>query len=139
MAAVGELPVHLPLLVQEIVAGGGRRGRFTVVDEHLALVPGEVDQHESPAGQVAGPGVGHRQGEAGGHRGIHRVAPLLQDPASHLRRQLFGGHHHALAGDGGQEPLTVIDDRRRLVPGLAAGGRGGGEHEAAQGQGQQRQ
>jgi len=38
-----------------------------------------MDQHVAAAAEIAGTRIGHRQREAGGDRGVDRVAALAQD------------------------------------------------------------
>ena len=86
---------HIALLIlKHLPEGSGRRLLAMVVGGQGAV--GHANQHEAAAAEVARRGMGHRQGEAGGHRRIHRVAT----PAQHGGAD-FGGD----GGTGGDHPL----------------------------------
>ena len=108
----------------------GSRCRFPIVDEYLSVLCGQVYQHEAAPRQVAGPGIGHRQGKAGGDRRVDGVAALLQYAFAHFCGQAFGRHYHALSRHHWQEALPVVDDGRELGISLPSCGRSGHQQAA---------
>ncbi len=69
---------------------------------------------EPAAADVAGLGVGHRQGEGGGHRGIDGVAAGEQHLGAHIRGNGALGNHHAMLGSmGGAGPYRRLADKRQ--------------------------
>jgi hypothetical protein len=114
VAEVGALAIHRAGFVEKQFAVRRRRRRLAVVDESLPVPVREMNEHEAAAPEIAGPGVRHRQGKAGGDRRVHGIAALLQDLQPDLRGQFLCSHDHTLPGDDRQEALLVIDDRRQL-------------------------
>src|SRR5690606_12421439 len=70
----------------------------------------QVDEHETAAADIARLGQRHRQGETGGHGGIHRIATLGEDIGPHPAGDGLLGHHHAALPPGGVETVLVLDE-----------------------------
>ena len=94
-----QLRIGVALLVEEHGARRRRRRGLAVVDgdlAKLALGVGEMDHHVAAAADVAGARIGHRHGEAGGDRGVHRVAAALEHIDADARGARLLRHHHAV-------------------------------------------
>ena len=84
------------------VNGGcrSRRGALAVVDHGgLTAARARVDDHESPAGDVPGNGVGRLQSKRRGDGRIDRIAPAFQDIPTDIRA---GG------GDGNDDTVMAF-------------------------------
>jgi hypothetical protein len=81
--------------VQVHVARGGLGRALAEIDERGASV-GQAHQHEAPASDVSGRGVGHRQGEPHGHRGVDRVAAGAKNLDAGLGGVAFPRDHHGV-------------------------------------------
>jgi len=81
--------------IQVHIGRGRQRCALAEVEKRGASI-GEADQHESAATYVAGLRVRHRQREAHGHRGVHRVAARSQDGHADIGRVSFAAHHHGV-------------------------------------------
>src|SRR6266571_1898696 len=125
----------LAVLHVHLRSGGGRRDLAEVDHLHLALA-GQVHQREPASADPARLRLDDRERERGGHRRIHRVAPVAQDRGSRLAGERMSAGHRALRrhrgggeneGDqgGGHGPRTVREARRgryRAVERLASRG-----------------
>ncbi len=98
-----EILDHLAFLVQVHGLARGLRRHLAVVEEVRLAV--DVQGHEAAAADVAGFGVGDRQGEGGGDRGVDRVAAGLEDLRGDFGAVLIGRGDRAggqIGGKGGR-------------------------------------
>ena len=79
------------------------RGFFAIVDEG-GFARLEVDEHESAAADVAGHGVDHRQGKAGGDGRVDRISAGLHDLDPGVGGQVVDGDDHGVLGQHGRFP-----------------------------------
>jgi len=92
----------------------GRRDH-AAVDGKAALLAGDPDQHEAAAADPAHPGLDRADREAGGDRGVDRVAAGGQHPGADLGGEVvLAGHQAALGLDRGLADLPMLDHRGRL-------------------------
>ena len=83
MTEAATLGHHVAVGVLEHCAGGCCRGSFPVVDcRHRAAIAGR-EEHEPATADIAGPGLGHRQGKTGGDCSVHGVAAVFEDLQGH--------------------------------------------------------
>ena len=100
-----QMAVVVPVLVVDAVfqehrrAGAGGR-RLPEVVRHGRTRRRPVEEEAAPA-DIAGGGMGHREREGGGHRGVDRVAAVPERLDPHLGRHEVLGGHHPVAGPRG--------------------------------------
>ena len=63
-----------------------------------ALALAEADDHVAAAADIAGAGIGDRHREAGGDRGVDRIAAALQHREADAGGARLLRDHHAVAG-----------------------------------------
>jgi hypothetical protein len=102
-----------PLLYVQV--NSGRLGRPAMADQRAHRFAGPVIEQEShlAAQGVMGGRFHYSGGQGAGDGGVHRIAPLAQNPHSSLGRQLSAAAHHAPRGP---------DYRPVGKPSLRAGG-----------------
>ncbi len=94
---------RLAVGIQVHVSRGGPGCLLPEVQARHGAV-GLAQDHEPAPADVAGPWVGHRQGEGGGHGGVDGVAAVPQNFNANIRGMTVSAHDHALGGP----------DRRRV-------------------------
>ncbi len=87
--------------VEEHVARGGLGRNLAIVDRNRLARPGEIDQHESAATQIAGDRVRDRERKADRDCRIDRVAASLQNVNADLRCQMLLARYRAVGGEHG--------------------------------------
>ena len=85
---------HVAVGVEIHVGGGGGRSLLAKIDEMIFAVRG-AQQHESSAAEISRLRIDHCEREAGGHRGVHRVAALAHNFHAGFGREFVN------AGDDG--------------------------------------
>ena len=90
--------VRLAVGTEEHIASRRGRRRLAVIDRHILVAAGEMDDHESAATDIAGARVGDGHREAGRHGGVNRIAALLQDIGADTRGDLLLGDDEAVLG-----------------------------------------
>ena len=86
-----------------------------------------MDHHEAAAAEIAGARIGHREREAGRHRGIDRIAAAVEDLDADAGGTALLRHHHAVVGEHAlrRRDRRRARDRRHLRVG--EGGEGNDE------------
>ena len=74
---------------------------LAIIDGGVFVARRRMNHHEAAAADVSGPRIGDGEREAGGDRGIDRVAALPQDVGADLRGDPFLRHHQAMLGRNG--------------------------------------
>ncbi|MDQ0375760.1 hypothetical protein J2X26_004098 [Cellulomonas humilata] len=98
---------------------GGGRGALPADHEGVPVVGAVADDRGVAAGAVQ-VWLDDAQREAGGHRGVERVAAGLQDPHPDRRREPVGGGDHAEGSDelgAGGEHLSILPHGTVRTPG----------------------
>ncbi len=133
--ALGARPADdVAVAVEVHVRRRGEGGGLAEIDERLAPV-GELDRHESAAAQAAGRGEHHAERVADGHRGVDRVAALLQDVDAGFGGEMLAGDDHAVArSDGRLRCGQRIRAAREDKEGAQQGAHGEGAQQGAHGQ-----
>ena len=88
-------PLLLIDLVQSVDARRRRSGLHGLDTDVLARLL-QIDGHEAGAAQAGGTRLGEAVGKDHGHRGVHRVAPRLQDIHADAGGVLIGADHRCL-------------------------------------------
>jgi hypothetical protein len=70
-----------------------------------------MDDHEPAAAEISRAGISDRQGKAGSHRRIDRIAAAFQHVCPDTGRNLFLRHDHAVFGGHWMDGF----DRRRVI------------------------
>ena len=95
VAGLQEFPADASPIPIEL-RGRRRRGDFREVEHMSLLLTSLVEHHHAAPAQTRRCRIHHRQGERGRHRGIHRVAALLQYPHARPDRGIMVRYHDAV-------------------------------------------
>ena len=103
------VPIDISPRVEKHVAAR-RRGRCLAIVDGEFSAPGERNQHEAAAAEIAGLRMRDSERETDGNRGIDRVAAGLQDIGANLSGDFLLRGDHAVFCDDGLKPRVKPDE-----------------------------